>query len=175
MTFLDFFFLLHIYLLIRNFFVSIKISYRQLFREIMGGGQKKGQFSGKKSPQAERMTFFDFLFYCTSTHRDETFLFLPKIFITSTVQRNHAGQNSVATTTTINKQQQQTTTTKNKQQTTINDQRTTNNEQRTTNTTDDHNTLLILGLISYNSGWYLEKCNGQGFSSHSYIQRYKKV
>ena len=59
--FLDFFFLLHIYTSRRNFFVFIKISYLQPFREIMGG-QRIRKFSAKMTPQAKKMTFFRIFF-----------------------------------------------------------------------------------------------------------------
>ena len=43
------------------------------------GGQTKRQFSTKNDATGQKNDFFrNFLFCCTSTHRDETFLFLPK-------------------------------------------------------------------------------------------------
>ena len=54
--FLDLFSLLHIYTSRYNFFVVIKISYLQPFREIMGG-QRIRKFSAKMTPQAKKMTF----------------------------------------------------------------------------------------------------------------------
>ena len=44
----------------------------------------------KKSPQAEKITFFIFIFCCKSTHRDETYCFHPN-FISSAFQRSHGG------------------------------------------------------------------------------------
>ena len=80
--------LLHIYLSRRNFFVLIKISYLQSFREIMGG-QRIRKFSVKMTPQAKKMTFFRiFFFCCTSSRRDETFLLLPKFHIFSRSEKS---------------------------------------------------------------------------------------
>ena len=109
MTFSKFSVLLHIYSSKRNFFVFIKFSYLQPFREIMGG-QTKRQFSTKNDATGQKnVVFFHFLFCCTSTHRDETFLLLPKFHIFSCSEKSWGDK-------IVLRQQQRTTTTNNNEQ-----------------------------------------------------------
>ena len=93
--------LLHIYTSRRNFFVAIKISYLQPFREIMGR-QKNVNFRLKMTPQAKNDFFQNFLLCCTSTHRDETFLLLSNLHIFSRSEKSWGGQKALQQT---NKQQ----------------------------------------------------------------------
>ena len=88
--FSDFFFLLHIYTSRRNFFVVIKISYLQPFREIMGG-QRIRKFSAKMTLQAKKMTFFRIFFSLSHLHIEAQLLCFYQNFISSAVQRNHGG------------------------------------------------------------------------------------
>ena len=122
--------LLHIYSSRRNFFVCTKISYLQPFREIMGG-QKKLKFSTKNDATGQKNDFFRiFLFCCTSSRQDETFLLLPN-YISSAVQRNHGG-------------------TKKKRYI---EQRRTNDERRTTNDerTNERRTTLTMIIARQDS------------------------
>ena len=67
------------------------------------GGKQNVNFRLKMTPQAEKMTFFGFVFCCTSTHRDETLLFLPKFHIFSRLEKLWVGK------ITLRQRQQQTT------------------------------------------------------------------
>ena len=88
-------FLMHIYLSRQNFFVFIKISYLQRFREIMGGTIKR-QFLARNDAAGQKNDFFrNFLFCCTSTYRDETFLFLSKFHIFSRSEKSWGDKQNV--------------------------------------------------------------------------------
>ena len=87
--------MLHIYTSRRNFFVIIKISYLQPFREIMGG-QTKRQFSAKNDAEGRKNDFFqNFICSCTSTHQDETFLLLSKFLIFSRLEKSWGDEQNV--------------------------------------------------------------------------------
>ena len=88
--FFGFFFLLHIYTSRRNFFVFIKISYLQPFREIMGG-QRIRKFLAKMTPQGKKMTFFRIFFSVAHLHVETKLFCYYQNYISSAVQRNHGG------------------------------------------------------------------------------------
>ena len=110
--------LLHIYLSRLNFFVFIKISYLQPFREIMGG-QTKRQFSDKNDAAGQKNDFFRFFSSVAHPHIETQLFCFHQNFISSAVQRNHGGTRKSVTSTT-------------------ND----DDERRTTNYMDDRNTPL---------------------------------
>ena len=125
MTFFGFFFsVAHLHIQ-TQLFIPIKISYRQLFREIMGG-QRIRTFSAKMTPQAKKMTFFRifFLLLHIFTSRRNFFVFT-KISYLQPFREIMGGQGKSVTSTTNDERRRRTTT--------------TNDEERTTNYIDDDN------------------------------------
>ena len=103
--------LLHIYSSRRNFFVFIKISYLQPFREIMGG-QRIRKFSAKMTPQAKKMTFFRIFFLLLHIFTSRrNFFVITKISYLQPFREIMGGQGKSVTSTTTNKRQRRTTLT----------------------------------------------------------------
>ena len=104
MTFFGFFFsVAHLHIQ-TQLFIPIKISYLQLFREIMGG-QRIRKFSAKMTPQAKKMTFFRIFFSLAHLHIEAQLFCFYQNFISSAVQRNHGGTRKkryIERTTTTN-------------------------------------------------------------------------
>ena len=85
-----------------------KISYLQPFKEIIGG-QENRKCSAKNGAAGRKNDFFQNFLYCrTSTHRDETFLYLSKFHIFSRSEKSWGGDKIA-----LRQRQQRTTTTNN--------------------------------------------------------------
>jgi len=85
--FSDFTFLLNNYISRRNFLFPSK--FHIFSRSEKSWGDKEYENFRLNDAAGQKMTFFRiFFFCCTSTHRDETFLFLPKFHIFSRLEKS---------------------------------------------------------------------------------------
>ena len=112
------------------------------------GGQRIRKFSAKMTPQGKKMTFFWIYFFCcTSSRRDETFLFLPKFHIFSRSEKSWGDKEKALHQRTNERTNDERRT---NERTTNDERRTTNDERRTTLTMiiARQDSFRILGLIT---------------------------